>query len=161
MKKSLVVTLLVLMGAAVPWAASAQDCQYQNVKLDFRSVTPIDPGIYDFCLGDIKATGTINGTYEVCFYDVDFVPSKSIFSDGVDNVFAEKYYSRIVTKKGIVDLVEWGWYDDYFGLEYGMSRMVGGTGDFEGMIGTFYWTPRFPALGGVNPLDGYICIPWE
>jgi len=163
MRKSLIVALSILMGAALPWtAAAAQDCQYHNVKLDFTSSTPIPPGSYDFCLGGMKATGTINGTYEYCWYD-DLVPSEEIFSpsDGVTNVLAIKYYSRIVTKKGIVDFVEWMWQDNLFGAEYGMSRVVGGTGDFEGMLGTFYGTPRYPLTGQVFvwALNGYICTP--
>ena len=162
MRKSLIVALSVLMGAALPWtAAAAQECQYHNVKLDLTSSTYIPPvGDYDFCLGGMKATGTINGTYEYCWYD-NLVPSKDIFFDGVANVLARKYYSRIVTKKGIVDFVEWMWQDDLFESEYGMSRVVGGTGDFEGMLGTFYGTPRFPLTGQVFvwALNGYICTP--
>jgi hypothetical protein len=160
MRKSLVITLLVLVGVAMPSVAAAQDCQYHNLKLDFKSFRLIDPiGSYDRCLEVSKVVGTLNGSYIACWHFDEYIPSSEIFGDDVDNIVAEKYYSWISTKKGDLEFIEWAWFDEEFGLENGFAKVTGGTGDFEGAFGSLSYTPRFPNLGPVVWFEGYICTP--
>jgi hypothetical protein len=161
MKKSLIIAMLVVVGVAVPQVAAAQDCQYHKVKLDFRSASWLDPPIapYDACLELSKVTGTLNGSYLVCFFFAEFIPSDAIYGDGFTQIEAEKYYSWITTKDGQVEFIEWAWWDGDFGLETGFSKVMGGTGDFENTFGSLSWTPRFPNLGPVVWFEGYICTP--
>ena len=160
MRKSLIVTLLVLVGAAVPSVVPAQECQYQNFKVDYRSSRFLEEPIedYDFCLAS-KVVGTLNGTYLVCWYSDNAIPSSDIYGDSFNLVQTVKYYSWISTKKGDISFIEWGWYDDDFGLETGLSKVTGGTEDFEDAFGTLSWPPRFPNLGGMVVYEGYICTP--
>jgi len=101
MRKLLVLALLVLVGTILPNAATALDCQYHNLKLDFKSATEIDPiDPYFECLELSKVAGTLNGSYIVCWFDEDFVASDDVFQlhpDGLD-IYAVKYYSWIETK---------------------------------------------------------------
>jgi hypothetical protein len=162
MRKSLIITLLVLVGAAVPSVAPAQECQYHNVKIDYGSANWLDEPMayYDACLEVGKVVGTLNGSYLVCFYDVDVKPDSEIFGNGFDQILAVKYYTWLSTKKGDIEFIEWGWYDGDFGLETGFSKVTGGTGNFEDAFGTLSWPPRFPNLGkGIVVYEGYICTP--
>ena len=161
MRKILVVTFLVFVGAALAAAAVAQDCRFHNAKLDFRFGTFVEnPEPFDFCFEGIKVSGTLNGHYKVCFFEDDLIPSDQIYLlDGYPQIEAEKLYSWIFTDKGDVEFIEWAWYDGDFGLETGFSKVIDGTGDYESAFGTLSWTPRFPNLGPVNRLKGYICTP--
>jgi len=160
MRKSLIVTLLVVAGAAVPWVASAQDCRYQKVKADMTTFTYLDSPIapYDLCW-EINVAGTLNGTYVGCIYFNEGIPSSDIYGDGYTQIQATKYYSWISTKHGEVQFVEWSWLDwDSFN-EAGFGIVVGGTGRFEDASGSMYYTPRFPNAGPVVFFEGYICTP--
>lgn len=165
MKKSLVVTLLVLMGAAVPWAAAAlevEDCQYHNAKLDVSTGTlNFDPpGDYDFCLEGAKLVGTLNGTYTSCVDFDTFVSSDTIFGDGWTQIETAKYDSWVETKKGTLVMSEWSWWDGDFGVETGFAKVISGSGVFEGKVGSLLWHPIWPGSGKFDlPLEGYICTP--
>ena len=160
MKKALVVTILVLMGAAAPWAVTAQDCQYHNAKIDFSTGEAIDPGDYDFCFDGAKLVGTLNGTYGYCINDDTFVSSDTIFGDGWTQIETEKFESWVVTKTGTLVLREWAWYDGDFGVESGFAKVTGGTGAFEDAFGILPWSPRWPDRSTfAYPLEGYICTP--
>lgn len=163
MRKSLIIALLVLVGAAFPTVAAAQDCQYHNVKIDFSSRTWIDPPMepFEYCFEVSKVVGTLNGSYLVCFNTADFISSDTIYGDGIKVVEASKYYSSIKTKNGHIDFIEWSWYDGEFGLETGFLKVMGGSGAFEKAFGSLSWTPRFPNLGPVVWFEGYICTPEE
>ena len=100
MKKSLVVTILVLIGAVAPWAATAQDCKYHNAKVDFSAGAPFDSEDYDFCFDGAKLVGTLNGTYGYCVNFDTFLTSDSIFGDGWTQVETGKYDSWVETQKG-------------------------------------------------------------
>jgi hypothetical protein len=161
MRRSVIVTLVVLAIAVVPSIAAAADCQYHNVKFEFKSAAWLDPPIapYDACLHLGKIVGTLNGEYLVCFYFADFIPSDDIYADGFFQIEAEKYYSWISTKKGDITMIEWAWIDWDFGLETGFAKVVGGTGDYENAFGSLSYTPRFPNLDPVVWLEGYVCTP--
>jgi hypothetical protein len=146
---------------AMPSVASAVDCDYQHIKVDYTRATFIDPPIapWDVCLHVGKVVGTLNGTYTVCWSLADRIPSTDVYGDTFAQIFAVRYFSRMETKDGIVDFIEWGWYDGDFGLESGFAKVVAGTGPFEDAFGTLSWPPRFPNLGGVVIYEGYICTP--
>ena len=169
MKKSLIITLLVFVFALVPWWVSAQDCDYINFKPNWKYFAgPLDPPIsadppYDGCWEVTKLAGNLNGRYQWCFYDEDFeLTSDSIYGDGFGGVFPGKYYSRIVTRDGEIELVEWSWFDEDSGFEGGMIKVVGGTGDFEDASGALFSVIP-PVPGGARHLflhyKGYICTP--
>lgn len=163
MKNSLLITLVVLVGASVASSAVAQSCwQYHNLKIDFRDFAPLAPedypDDYDFC-GGAKIIGTLNGRYSWCFLWEEGVNSESIYGDGWGQIWAGKYYSWIETGKGTLQIREWSWYDDDFGVEVGFSKVISGTGAYEGAFGSLAWTPRFPNLGAMLPMEGYICTP--
>jgi hypothetical protein len=161
MRKHLTVTLLVIAIVTLPSIVAAQDCQYHNVKLDFTSASWLAEPIGDFdaCLEVSKVVGTLNGSYLTCFYNADFIPSPDIYGDTFPQIFAEKYYSWISTKKGEIEFVEWAWYDGDFGLETGFAKVIGGDGDFTNAFGSLSYMPRFPNLGPVLYLEGYVCTP--
>jgi hypothetical protein len=104
--------------------------------------------------------GTLNGTYTVCWSLADRIPSTDVYGDTFAQIFAVRYFSRMETKDGIVDFIEWGWYDGDFGLESGFAKVVAGTGPFEDAFGTLSWPPRFPNLGGVVIYEGYRSGRW-
>jgi len=161
MKRFITVALLVTAVAAVPSIAVAVDCQYHNVKFEFKSANWLDPPVapYDACLHLGKIVGTLNGEYLACFFFADFIPSDSIYADGFTQIEAEKYYSWISTNKGDLTMIEWAWIDLDFGLETGFAKVVGGTGNFENAFGTLSYTPRYPNLDPVVWLEGYVCTP--
>jgi len=165
MRKSMIVLVLVLVGALGAWSVAAQDCSYLTFKMDSRSAAPIVPplGDYDFCAEITKIVGGIKGRYEWCLYSADVeLLSDDIFSDGISTVGPGRYYSRIETDDGELQLEEWTWGDLEFGTEIGMAKVMGGTGTFENYSGILYEVfPRFPV--GANHLflqyEGYICAP--
>ena len=160
MRKTPIITLLVLAGLAVPWVAAAQDCQYQSFKVDLSTATLIDPiSNYDVCMEASKVVGTINGTYRVCFYYSDFVPSSDIFLYGLDEVQTAHFSALLTTKKGTIEAEGFGWIDGDSGLESGFAKVLGGTGDFENASGILTYTPRLPHLGPITVAEGYICTP--
>ena len=165
MRRSMIVSVLVFVGALGAWSVAAQDCSYLTFKMDTRSFAPVVPplGDYDFCGEITKIVGGVNGRYEWCLYfaDVQFT-SDDIFGDGYSQVGPGKYYSRIETDDGELQLVEWTWFDGDFGTEIGMAKVVGGTGTFENSSGILYEVlPEFPV--GPSHLwwqyKGYICTP--
>ena len=102
MRKISTITLLVLVGLAVPWFAAAQDCQYQTFKVDLSTTTMIVPPIspYDFCMEVSRVVGTINGSYQICMYYIDFVPTTEIFLYGLEQVVAGHFTATLTSKKG-------------------------------------------------------------
>ena len=161
MKRLIMIALLTVAVVSLASTAVAADCQYQTFKVDYGSSTTLDPPIvpYDVCLDVGKVVGTLNGSYLVCWSLADQIPSPDIYADDFPQIFAVKYYTRISTKKGDIDFVEWGWYDGDFGLETGFSKVIGGTGEFENAFGTLSWPPRYPNLGGSVVYEGYVCTP--
>jgi len=148
--------------AALPSLAAAQDCRYQRVKFDAGTLSVMDDPIegFDICAEVPKLVGTINGSYHECVNWADFIPSPEIFDgDSFPQIMAAKYHSWISTKKGDLELVEWAWWDYDFGWETGFAKVIGGTGNFAGAYGTLSYTPRFPNVGEVVFLEGYICTP--
>jgi len=160
-RKTLTGLFLVLAIATLPSISAAQDCQYHKVKFEFKTASWLDPPIspYDACLEVPKIVGTLNGSYLVCLYNADFIPSPDIYGDTFPQILAEKYYSRISTNKGDIEFIEWAWFDGDFGLETGFAKAVGGTGDFTDAFGSLSYMPRFPNLAPVIYLEGYICTP--
>lgn len=161
MRKALTLALLAFLALAAPSAVSAEDCQYHNFKIDFSTAIWLDPPIepYDACLEVSKVSGTLNGTYVVCFHYDDFFTSDDIYGDGYTQVRGEKLYVWVLTRKGDIEGPAWGWVDGDTGLELGFAKIVGGTGDYENVYGTLAFMPRFPNLGTVNPIEGFLCTP--
>lgn len=161
MRKILMITQLVFLVVAVPCVAAAQDCQYHTFKIDLATATYLDPPTapYDGCLEVSKVVGTLNGTYRVCFYSDDFIPSSDIFLDDFPLVLAEKLYVWVSTKKGDIEGPAWGWKDTETGIETGFAKITGGTGDFEDVTGYLTYSPRLPNLGTVNLIEGFLCSP--
>lgn len=161
MKKSLVVTLLVLMLAAVQWAAAAPSCwQYHNAKADFGTAIITEQDEFHVCIDGAKLVGTLNGTYGYCLYFDTFVSSDTIFGDGWVQIETAKYDSWVVTGKGTLEMREWSWWDGDFNVETGFAKVIGGTGDFEGAFGELLWYPTWPDRSDFGiPLEGYICTP--
>ena len=164
MKKSVIVTLLVFVGAALPWAATAQevmyvDCKYHNAKVDYSTGAPLAPwGDFDECFDGAKVVGTLNGTYGYCVDYDTFLTSAFIFGDIYEQIETGKYESWVVTKKGTLEMREWSWFDGDFGVETGFAKVIGGTGVFEGKAGPLLWYPRWPDRSGFAvPFEGYIC----
>jgi hypothetical protein len=156
----LVLALSVVALAAMPLAASAQDCNFHALKADFTSAVAASPGVYDGCMELTKVTGTLNGSYRVCWYNDEVVSSDEVFSDGNQALEAAKYYSSIETKHGTVDFVEWAWFDNDFGIEVGQSKVTGGTGEYAGAFGLLRWTLGLPNIPSLDlEFDGYICTP--
>ncbi len=122
MRKIPTITLLVLLGLAVPWVATAQDCRYQNFRVDFSTAADLIPPIapYDACVEVSKVVGTINGSYRVCFYFADFVPSTDIFLYGLEQVQAAHFHAWLLTKKG--NLTDWNIYEA--ARRHGVDRFV-------------------------------------
>ena len=118
MKKSLVVTLLVLIGVAVPWAATAQDCQYHNFKIDLKTFAFLDEPIppYEACWEYTKVVGTLGGHYVNCF--MGEVSSTEIFQEEYgweEGIIANKLFGFFETRRGTLFLREWNWVDSEFG----------------------------------------------
>jgi len=160
MRKSLIVTLMVFVVAALPWAATAQDCQYHNAKIDFSTGANFESEDYDFCFGGAKLVGTLNGTYGYCGNFDTFVSSDTIFGDGWEQILTSKYDTWVETNKGTLEMRDWSWYDGDFGVETGLVKVIAGTGAFEGAFGQLLWYPTWPNRGNFdNPLQGFICTP--
>jgi len=160
MRKTPIITLLVLAVLAVPWVAAAQDCQYQSFKVDLSTAALIDPiSTYDVCIEVSKVVGTINGSYRLCFYNADFVPSSEIFLYGLDQVQTAHFYALLTTKNGNIEAEGFAWQDGDSGIETGFAKVLGGTGDFENASGILTYTPRLPHLGPITVAEGYICTP--
>ena len=159
MRKSVIVTLLVLVGAALPWAGTAQDCKYYNAKADFRTATEFESDGYDFCIDGAKLVGSLNGTYGYCVDFDTFLTSDSVFGDGWEQVETGKYDSWVETNKGRLEMREWSWYDSDFGTETGFAKVISGTGVFEGQTGLLLWYPLWPNYrsGFGIPFEGYLC----
>ena len=96
MKKSLMITLLLVVGAAVvPWTAVAEDCQYHRFKMDNRTLVLIDTiGPYDRCR-EAKVIGTLSGRYWYCFFWDDFMTSDFIYGDGFDRIFTGYFHPGV------------------------------------------------------------------
>lgn len=162
MRRSAIILAMVLVGAAVPWAASAQDCKYYSFKIDIESFAFLDEPIapYDLCWEFSKTVGALNGRYVACvFLPPEFVSSDDIWGDGWHQLEAWKFYSLVETKAGNVEIREWTWFDNDFGNETGMAKVIGGTGAFEGAFGTLSFKPGFPNRSGLFPVEGFICTP--
>ena len=161
MRKISTITLLFLVGLAVPWFAAAQDCQYQSFRVDPSTTTMIDPPIYpyDFCMEVSKVVGTINGSYQICMFYLDFVPSTNIFIEGLEQVQAGHFYATLTTKKGDIEIQGFAWQDGDEGLETGYAKVMGGTGDFENATGYLSYRPRFPNPSQGMEVEGYTCTP--
>ena len=161
MRKSLVISLLVLMGAAGAWNAQAQDCRYHNIKLDtssFAFIEPIAP--YDACWEFAKVTGTLGDRWVSCVLN-EQAPrtSNEIWGDGWVQLEANKFLSFLETRDGVVEIREWSWLDyDVFG-EAGLAKIIGGTGAFENAFGTLFYMPFVPFGTKFFPVEGYICMP--
>ncbi len=157
---SLGAALAILIGAAMPWAGAAQDCDYQTFQAHASSFEFVDPGDFDGCAEWAKVTGTLNGTYTVCWNNADFISSDDIYGDGSTDFEAGKYHSWITTKNGTLEFDERSWYETEFGGEAGGAKIVGGTGAFENAFGAFQFYVAIPNLAtGVLPFEGYICTP--
>lgn len=163
MRKTLTIALLAFLAVVVPCVGAAQDCQYHTFKIDFSTSTWLDPPTapYDACLEVDKVVGTLNGTYRVCFNYGDFFSSDQIYGDGYTQVRGEKLYIWVFTRKGDIEGPAWGWLDEDSGLEVGFSKIVGGTGDYENTYGTLAFLPRYPNMGTVNLIEGFLCTPEE
>lgn len=160
MRKTPIVMLLVLAGLAVPWVAAAQDCCYHSFKVDLSTATPIDPiSNYDFCMVVNKVVGTINGSYRLCFYYADFVPSTDVFLYGLNQVQTAHFYALLTTKKGEIEAEGFAWQDGDSGFESGFAKVLGGSGDFEDASGYLAYAPRLPHMGPITVVEGYICTP--
>jgi len=158
MRKSLIVTLLVIVGAAAAWPAAAQDCQYHQITAVWNNAALVDPGDFDICI-EFDFKGTINGRYKICWNLADIFTSDSYYGDGYTQIQTSYYYSWIETKKGSLVLREWGWLDTDFNVEDGFSKVISGTGDFAGASGSLAWARRTPAQGFRFKNEGYICTP--
>ena len=161
MKKQLTIVLLVFVGLAVPGFAAAQDCQYQSFRVDLMTTIMIDPiAPFDFCMEVEKVVGTINGSYQICMYNADFVPSTDIFLYGLDQVQVGHFYATLITKKGDIEVEGFAWQDGDEGLETGYAKVMGGTGDFENATGYLSYRPRFPNRPAQEmEVQGYTCTP--
>lgn len=174
MFKRLVITALVLLVAFGAWPAIAQPpvpqgCQYFNLMMDRRSFAvvdpqPIPPFDYDVCVAGTRVTGALNGRYIFCLYFADFaITSDTVYGDGLSQLGLSRYAARIETPRGRIDLAERAWYDSGFGgAEAGIATVLGGTGDFQGAVGLFFWQGvKLPAPGQIVhiPYEGYICTP--
>lgn len=162
MRKTMTIALLVFVGLAVPWSAAAQDCQYQTFRVDLTTTTIIDPPTapFDFCMAVEKVVGTINGSYQICMYNADFVPSIDIFLYGLDQVRVGHFYATLITKKGDIEVEGFAWQDGDEGLETGYAKVMGGTGEFENATGYLSYRPRFPNRPADEmEVQGYTCTP--
>jgi hypothetical protein len=161
MRKQLTIALLVFVGLAVPGFAAAQDCQYQSFRVDLTTTIFIDPiPPFDLCMVVEKVVGTLNGSYQICMYYADFVPSTDIFLYGLDQVQVGHFYATLMTKKGDIEVEGFAWQDGDEGLETGYAKVMGGTGDFEDATGYLSYRPRFPSRPAEEmEAQGYTCTP--
>lgn len=160
MRRTSMVALLVLVGLSAPGIAVAQDCQHQSFKVDSSTTIVIDPiGDFDFCMEVGKVVGTINGSYRICMYYYDFVPTSEIFLYGLEQVQTGHFYATLTTKKGDIDVEGFAWQDLDEGMEIGYAKVMGGTGDFENATGFLSYSPQFPNIGPTTEVKGYTCTP--
>lgn len=161
MRRTSLVALLVLVGLSVPGIAGAQDCQHQSFRVDLSTTTYIDPPDppFDFCMEVAKVVGTINGSYRICMYYYDFVPTTEIFLYGLEQVQAGHFYATLTTKKGNIDVEGFAWQDLDEDMEIGYAKVMGGTGDFENATGFLSYSPQFPNIGQIMEVKGYTCTP--
>ena len=168
MRKSAIISIIVLATVAAPWAASAENCEYHNFRLDYGSFAFLDVPLedYDVCWEFTKTIGTLNGRLVTCMlYDETYCEpgycigrtSDDIWTDGWTGMWARKYYSLIETEMGNLDLREWSWIDSEFRLETGISKVIGGTGAFEEAFGAFSYFPGSPGNPNLFRYKGYVC----
>ena len=161
MRRISTITLLVLVGLSAPGITVAQDCQHQSFRVDLSTTNMIEPPIppFDFCMEVSKVVGTINGSYRICMYYIDFVPTTEIFLYGLEQVQAGHFYATLTSKKGNIEVEGFAWQDGDEGLEIGYAKVMGGTGNFENAYGFLSYSPQFPNPGQIMVVKGYTCTP--
>lgn len=160
MRRISTIALLVFVGLSAPGIAVAQDCQHQSFRVDLSTTVyedPIPP--FDLCMEVSKVVGTINGSYQICMYFADFVPTTEIFLYGLEQVQAGHFYATLTTKKGNIEVEGFAWQDGDEGLEIGYAKVMGGTGNFENASGFLSYSPQFPNPGQIMVVKGYTCTP--
>jgi len=152
MKSHIKFTLVILLALfALP--ALALDCDNHHIIVNADTLTfldePIEP--YDACW-ELRVVGTINGRNVNCgFYSELCGPygcfgrtSDEIWGDGWIEFAAWKVYGWFESEKGVIETREWLWFDLGSGMEAGVVRIIGGSGDFEGASGFLSYSAGYP-----------------
>jgi hypothetical protein len=174
MKRFMVITALFLVSAAA-LPVAADDCtmppgsgpgwKFINMRINYLDGVAVDPGPYDFCYGGMDVTGNLKGQFKSCFYGDEFVPSDAIFGDGIFDVEADKFHQFFESDSGNMEWTTWSWWVEGTGVEHAVTRVVGGTGKYEGVVGILTWPTGHPSrtyfFGGNHPvfrtITGYLC----
>lgn len=164
MRHLVTAVVVCLVGIGVPWAAAAEDCQYQVIKLNLadRDLPEPPPG-WDYC-ESYPIRGTLTGQWTTCIKWVDFFWSDDIWGDGVSDKWVFKNFDWFETSDG--ELLMDRWHMFHVGephmeklLQVGLSEITGGTQAFEGATGVLVIAPNLPNRNDVVVFQGHICTP--
>jgi len=156
--RSISVLFTVFLICASP--SLAAECKYHNVKLAYSSFSVMDEAIepYDLCYQFDEVLGTIGGHYVSCIIFAEWGTTNDVWGDGFA-IPLGKYYSFFETPKGNLEVIDWVYADPDFGIESGISKIINGTGIYEGAYGTMMVGAPFPSWAPFISIEGLICTP--